>query len=114
MTINVKAPPAMVTTDWARRAADLGPQIAARAADADENDIFVVDSLALLKAEGFHTAAVPAELGGGGASLTELSAILRSLAHSCGSTALAMAMHPTRWPCRRGAGGGRRRPWKAC
>lgn len=94
MTVNVKSPPATtIPTDWVRRAHDLGPQIAARATDADESDAFVAESLALLKAEGFHTAAVPAELGGGGASHAELSAMLRVLATYCGSTALALAMH---------------------
>lgn len=96
MTITMKAPPATTTataTDWVRRARDLGPQIAARAIEADERDAFVADSLALLKAEGFHTAAVPAELGGGGASHAELASMLRTLASYCGSTALALAMH---------------------
>ena len=36
---------------------------------------------------------VPAELGGGGASHAELCALLRELAHACGSTALALSMH---------------------
>jgi alkylation response protein AidB-like acyl-CoA dehydrogenase len=93
MTIDVKTPPATTATDWVRRAHDLGPRVAARATDADENDAFVAESLALLKAEGFHTAAVPAELGGGCASVAELSAMLRALAGYCGSTALALAMH---------------------
>lgn len=92
MTVDVKAPPA-AAVDWVRRAQDLGPQLAAGAADADETDAFVADNLALLKREGFHTAAVPAELGGGGASHAELSAMLRTLANYCGSTALAQAMH---------------------
>ena len=91
MTINVKAP--LTATDWVRRARDLGPQIAARAVDADEADAFVADGLSLLKAQGFHTAAVPAELGGGGASHAELAAMLRTMAGYCGSTALALAMH---------------------
>lgn len=94
MTIDVKTPAAATAAaDWARRVRDLGPQIAARATDADEHDAFVAESLALLKAEGFHSAAVPAELGGGGASLAELSAMLRALSTYCGSTSLALAMH---------------------
>jgi len=93
MTIDLKTPPAIAATDWARRVHDLGPQIAGRAAEADDTDAFVAESLALLKAEGFHTAAVPAELGGGGASLAELSATLRAVSTYCGSTALALAMH---------------------
>lgn len=89
MTINVKAE----AMDWTRKAHELGPQIAARAAAADEGDAFVADNMKLLKDEGFHAAGVPAELGGGGASHAELSEMLRALAGYCGSTALAFAMH---------------------
>lgn len=90
MNIMVKHPQA---TDWAQRVHDLGPRIAAGATEADETDGFVAANLELLKAEGFQTAPVPAELGGGGASIAELSAMLRALAGYCGSTALALAMH---------------------
>ena len=38
-------------------------------------------------------AGVPAELGGGGADVAELAAMLRELARHCGSTALAFSMH---------------------
>lgn len=89
MTINVKAEP----MDWTARAHELGPQIAARADAADANDAFVSESMKLLKDAGFHAAAVPAELGGGGATPAELSRMLRALAGYCGSTALAFAMH---------------------
>lgn len=89
MTINVKAEP----MDWTARAHELGPQIAARAEAADAHDAFVSESMKLLKDAGFHAAAVPAELGGGGATPAELSRMLRALAGYCGSTALAFAMH---------------------
>lgn len=89
MTINVKAEP----MDWTARAHALGPQIAARAEAADANDAFVAETMQLLKDAGFHAAAVPAELGGGGATPAELSRMLRALAGYCGSTALAFAMH---------------------
>jgi alkylation response protein AidB-like acyl-CoA dehydrogenase len=36
---------------------------------------------------------VPRELGGGGADIDELAAMLRTLAYHCGSTALAFSMH---------------------
>jgi alkylation response protein AidB-like acyl-CoA dehydrogenase len=36
---------------------------------------------------------VPTELGGGGADVDELAAMLRTLAYHCGSTGLAFAMH---------------------
>lgn len=89
MTINVK----VEAMDWTARAHHLGPQIAAGAATADESGAFVAENMQLLKAEGFHAAAVPVELGGGGASHAELSDMLRTLARYCGSTALAFAMH---------------------
>ncbi|ODT89255.1 acyl-CoA dehydrogenase family protein [Phenylobacterium sp. SCN 70-31] len=89
MTINMKAE----AMDWVGRAGEIGPQIAARGASADAADTFVAENLSLLKAEGFHSAAVPTQLGGGGASHAELSAVLRTLARHCGSTALAFAMH---------------------
>lgn len=89
MTINVKAEP----MDWTARTHELGPQIAARAEAADANDAFVSENMKLLKDAGFHAAAVPAELGGGGATPAELSGMLRTLAGYCGSTALAFAMH---------------------
>lgn len=93
MTTTLERARAVTTTDWTALAHDLGPQIAAGAAAADENDAFVAGNLALLKAHGFHTAAVPTELGGGGASHAELASMLRTLAGYCGSTALALAMH---------------------
>jgi len=92
MTLQPLAPKT-APIDWVRRTHELGPRIAARAAEADETDGFVAENLALLKAEGFHAAGVPAELGGGGASHAELSAMLRTLAGYCGSTALALTMH---------------------
>lgn len=71
----------------------LAGAFAARAAAADDTDSFVAENYAALKAAGLNEAAVPAELGGGGADVAELSAMLRTLARSCGSTALAFAMH---------------------
>jgi acyl-CoA dehydrogenase len=79
--------------DWERLAHEVGPELAARAATADAEDAFVGENLKALKARGFHTAGVPAELGGGGASHAELAHMLRTLARYCGSTALALSMH---------------------
>ena len=73
-------------------ARDLGPAIAKHAERPDE-DIYVADSIALLKAAGLVEAGVPAELGGGGADVDELATMLRTLAYYCGSTALAFSMH---------------------
>lgn len=78
---------------WPRLADEVGAEFAIRAAAADASGDFVAQNMARLKALGFHAAAVPAELGGGGASHAELSDMLRILARHCGSTALAFAMH---------------------
>src|SRR5215510_15097497 len=80
-------------TDWVAVARHLGPAFAARAAAHDANDSFVADNYAELKRRKVFSAGVPAELGGGGASHAELCAMLRELAHACGSTALALSMH---------------------
>jgi alkylation response protein AidB-like acyl-CoA dehydrogenase len=71
----------------------LGADFAERAAEVDENDRFVADNYQALKAAGLVEAGVPAELGGGGAEVRELAAMLRELARHCGSTALAFSMH---------------------
>ena len=80
-------------TDWVAVARQLGPTFAARAAAHDANDSFVADNYAVLKQYKVFSAGVPVELGGGGASHAELCALLRELAHACGSTALALSMH---------------------
>lgn len=74
-------------------ARQLGPEFALRAADADANDRFVSENYAALKRAGLASAGVPSELGGGGAQVRELAAMLREIAHYCGSTALAFSMH---------------------
>lgn len=84
------APP---TVDWLARADRIGAQIAARAAEHDAEDSFVVEAYDLLKAEGLFKALVPGEFGGGGANVTDICQVIRRLGASCGSTALAFAMH---------------------
>jgi acyl-CoA dehydrogenase len=46
-----------------------------------------------LKEHKLLSAAVPSELGGGGATHSEICDVLRELAQYCGSTALALSMH---------------------
>jgi alkylation response protein AidB-like acyl-CoA dehydrogenase len=74
-------------------ARELGPVFAERADSATDEDQFVADNFASLKAAGLVEAGVPAELGGGGADVDELAEMLRILAYQCGSTALAFSMH---------------------
>src|SRR5262245_62014981 len=80
-------------TDWIALARELGPRFAERAVAHDANDTFVATNYAELRAHRVFSAGVPAELGGGGASHTELCAMLRAFAHYCSSTALALSMH---------------------
>jgi alkylation response protein AidB-like acyl-CoA dehydrogenase len=81
------------TRTAAEIARELGPLFARRAAEAADEDRFVADNFATLKASGLVEAGVPAGLGGGGADVDELAAMLRTLAYHCGSTALAFSMH---------------------
>jgi alkylation response protein AidB-like acyl-CoA dehydrogenase len=78
---------------WRAIARELGPRFAARASTHDANDAFVAENYVELKAYGAFSAGVPLDLGGGGATHAELCALIRELAHSCGATALALAMH---------------------
>lgn len=74
-------------------ARDLGVIFAHRANETADDDSFVADNYALLKTSGLVEAGVPREFGGGGADVDELAAMLRTMAHHCGSTALAFSMH---------------------
>jgi alkylation response protein AidB-like acyl-CoA dehydrogenase len=75
------------------RMADLLSQVASRADHHDRTDEFVADNFAALRGARLMSAAVPKELGGDGLDASELVPMLQSLARSCGSTALAYAMH---------------------
>jgi alkylation response protein AidB-like acyl-CoA dehydrogenase len=98
------------TKTLVERAAVLGPRLATHAARHDAEGTFVTESYDALRAAGLLAAAVPTELGGDGATIRELTALQRELAHHCGSTALASAMHQhvvafTAWRYRRGLPG---------
>ena len=83
----------MSTTDFLSLAREIGPELAARAAECDANDEFVSENFATLKEKGFFTAHVPEALGGGGASHAEMCVVLREIGHHCSSTALSFSMH---------------------
>ncbi len=80
-------------TDWAALAAHLGPSFAEREATLDAEDRFAAENISDLKAHRVYAAAVPAELGGGNATMAELSTLLRGLARYAPATALALSMH---------------------
>jgi alkylation response protein AidB-like acyl-CoA dehydrogenase len=107
---DLSEPPAPAATTLLDRAAEVAPVLAAHAARHDAEGTFVSESLEALRGAGLLAAGVPTELGGLGADNRELAALQRELAHHCGSTALASAMHQhvvcfTAWRYRRGLPG---------
>jgi len=96
--------------DLIERTAAVGGQIAADASRHDVEGTFVEEGLQCLREAGLLAVAVPAELGGLGATVRQVSMVQRELAHHCGSTALATSMHQhvvafTAWRFRRGMPG---------
>jgi len=80
-------------TRWTALADEIGPKFAERITAHDQNDSFVAENYAELKARKIFALGVPEEFGGAGASCADLAAFLRTLAHHCSSTALALSMH---------------------
>lgn len=80
-------------TDWKQLTHDLGRSFAGRAKQHDQEGTFVFENYAEMKVHGYFSAAIPAELGGGGISHQEMCTLIRIIANYCGSTALAFSMH---------------------
>lgn len=96
--------------DWLKIVRELGPQFEKNATQHDADDSFVMENFQALKEHGFFSAAIPAELGGGGVTHSEMCELLRELATYCGSTALTLSMHQhliaaTVWRYRQGKPG---------
>jgi acyl-CoA dehydrogenase len=83
----------MPEMDWLAKIDPIARDAAAAVSAHDADDTFVAETYARLRADGFFKVHVPAELGGHGAPYAELCAVVRKLGASCGSTALAFAMH---------------------
>lgn len=79
--------------NWITVARELGATFARRASAVDEEESFIAENYADLKASGLVSAGVPVELGGSGASHAEMCGVVHELARHCGSTALAYSMH---------------------
>ncbi len=72
----------------------IGVEVAGPAADdVDRNSRFPQEAVDELKRQGLLSALVPEDLGGGGATLAEVSGAVRALAVHCTATALVLAMH---------------------
>jgi alkylation response protein AidB-like acyl-CoA dehydrogenase len=78
---------------WIAIARELGPSFAERATPKDVAGAFVAENYAEMKERKIFSAPIPAELGGGGATLAQTCDLLRELAHFCPSTSLALSMH---------------------
>src|SRR5262249_52381050 len=93
MTVQALKRPSSAASEWRAVLAEIGPRIADEGRRADEANDFVKANFALLREHGFLELGVPVEFGGGGLGFTELSDMLRTLAHYDSATALAFAMH---------------------
>ena len=80
-------------TDWTAKAEEIAATIADYAAKHDADDSFVSEGFKALDEADFFTALVPAEFGGGGATVGEICNVVRIIGTACGSTALASSMH---------------------
>ncbi|WP_276372779.1 acyl-CoA dehydrogenase family protein [Chryseolinea sp. H1M3-3] len=80
-------------TNWKELTHELGKSFEARAEQHDKDGKFVFQNYDELKKHKYFSAAIPEELGGGGASHSEMCDIIRIMAKYCGSTALAFSMH---------------------
>ena len=85
--------PDLDTIDLETIVHEIGPGFAAKVAERDETDSFIDDNYDVLAERRILSAMVPTDLGGGGASYTEMAAFVRTLAGYCSSTALALSMH---------------------
>src|SRR6476661_494569 len=72
---------------------------AAQAPDVDARARFPIETLAALREDRVLSAAVPRELGGPGCTMEQLSQLCSTLAQSCASSAMVLAMHYIQLAC---------------
>lgn len=78
----------------------LGSEVLAPAADAVDRDArFPTESIEAMKREQLLSVFIPVELGGGGCSITDLSAICQAFGQYCASSAMVFAMHQIQVAC---------------
>ena len=94
------AQPMTRSGDIAERMAAIADEVAGPAAgDVDERGRFPVETIQALRSEGLLAALVPAESGGGGATIAEVSDGLVALGRKCASSAMVVAMHHIQVAC---------------
>ena len=79
--------------DWKTAARELAIDFGKRAGEYDRSGSFVSENFSDLRKAGFFSAGIPAEIGGGGATFSDITNIIREIGKQCGSTALTFAMH---------------------
>ncbi|MFO1426564.1 MAG: acyl-CoA dehydrogenase family protein [Steroidobacteraceae bacterium] len=78
----------------------IGAEVAAQhAADVDAKARFPHETVAALKQARLLSAAVPAEFGGGGCSMSDLGEMCAAIAQGCGSSGMVLAMHHIQVAC---------------
>lgn len=83
-----------------KRAQRIGESVAGPAADAVDTDArFPAEGIAALQAERMLSAFVPRDYGGGGCTISDLSAICFTLGQHCSATAMVYAMHQIQVAC---------------
>ncbi len=70
-----------------------GPEFEKRAPELDQENKFAEENFLKLQEAGVYKALIPADLGGGGVSYSDLCVFLKDLAKFCPSTALTLSMH---------------------
>jgi alkylation response protein AidB-like acyl-CoA dehydrogenase len=78
---------------WVEIAAQHADDFASRAAQHDRENSFPFENFEAMRASGYTNMSIPAELGGGGASLLDICLAQQRLARGDGATALAVNMH---------------------
>ncbi|CAO3404885.1 acyl-CoA dehydrogenase family protein [Azospirillum palustre] len=82
------------------RARTIGAEIAARhAADVDRDGRFPSEAFDALREQKLLGVMIPADLGGGGASLFDVAAACHALARGCAATGMIYAMHQIQIAC---------------
>jgi acyl-CoA dehydrogenase len=69
------------------------------AADVDTQARFPTETVNALREAGVLSALVPRELGGAGCTMTQVAQLCSTLAQSCGSSAMVLAMHYSQLAC---------------
>jgi acyl-CoA dehydrogenase len=91
--------PARKLADLAARAEKVAAVAAAHAAAVDSDSRFPSEAIDAARAERLLGAAVPRELGGEGASISDIVDVCYALGRACASTAMIYAMHQSNVAC---------------